>query len=234
MLGLGNIYETDFETVHHIEAALKARALFARDRDYVVKDDQVIIVDEFTGRLLTGRRFSEGIHQAIEAKEGVAIQQESRTLATVSLQNYFRMYEKLAGMTGTAATEAEEFKKIYNLEVLMIPTHQPMVRGDFADSVYKTPRAKYAAIAADIIEHHKRGQPVLVGTTAIDKNEIISDLLKRKGIVHNVLNAKNHLREAMIIADAGKRRRDGCDQYGRTRSRYYFRRIRQGKIGSKR
>lgn len=205
MLGLGNIYETDFETVHHIEAALKARALFTRDRDYVVKDGQVIIVDEFTGRLLTGRRFSEGIHQAIEAKEGVAIQQESRTLATVSLQNYFRMYEKLAGMTGTAATEAEEFKKIYNLEVLMIPTHQPMVRGDFADSVYKTPRAKYAAIAADIIEHHKRGQPVLVGTTSIDKNEIISDLLKRKGIPHNVLNAKNHLREAMIIADAGKK-----------------------------
>ena len=162
MLGLGNIYETDFETVHHIEAALKARALFARDRDYVVKEGQVIIVDEFTGRLLMGRRFSEGIHQAIEAKEGVAIQQESRTLATVSLQNYFRMYEKLAGMTGTAATEAEEFKKIYNLDVLMIPTHQPMKRQDYTDSVYKTPRAKYAAIAADIIEHYKRGQPVLV------------------------------------------------------------------------
>ncbi len=205
MLGLGNIYETDFETVHHIEAALKARALFTRDREYVVKEGQVIIVDEFTGRLLTGRRFSEGIHQAIEAKEGVSIQQESRTLATVSLQNYFRMYEKLSGMTGTAATEAEEFKKIYGLDVVMIPTHQPMVRSDFADSVYKTPRAKYGAIAADIIEHHKRGQPVLVGTTSIDKNEIISDLLKRKGIPHNVLNAKNHLREAMIITDAGKK-----------------------------
>ena len=205
MSGLGNIYESDFETVHHIEAALKSRALFQRDRDYVVKDGQVIIVDEFTGRLLVGRRFSEGIHQAIEAKEGVSIQQESRTLATVSLQNYFRMYEKLAGMTGTAATEAEEFKKIYGLDVLMIPTHQPMVRQDFADSVYKTPRAKYSAIVADIIEHHKRGQPVLVGTTSIDKNEIISDLLKRKGIPHNVLNAKNHLREAMIIADAGKK-----------------------------
>ena len=205
MLGLGNIYEKDFTAVHHVEAALKARTLFSRDRDYVVKDGQVIIVDEFTGRLLTGRRFSEGIHQAIEAKEGVSIQQESRTLATVSLQNYFRMYEKLAGMTGTAATEAEEFKKIYGLEVLMIPTHQPMVRQDFADSVYKTPRAKYSAIVADIIEHHKRGQPVLVGTTSIDKNEIISDLLKRKGVPHNVLNAKNHLREAMIIADAGKK-----------------------------
>jgi len=205
MLGLGNIYEKDFTAVHHVEAALKAKTLFSRDRDYVVKDGQVIIVDEFTGRLLTGRRFSEGIHQAIEAKEGVSIQQESRTLATVSLQNYFRMYEKLAGMTGTAATEAEEFKKIYGLEVLMIPTHQPMVRQDFSDSVYKTPRAKYSAIVADIIEHHKRGQPVLVGTTSIDKNEIISDLLKRKGIPHNVLNAKNHLREAMIISDAGKK-----------------------------
>lgn len=205
MMGLGNIYEKDFTAVHHVEAALKARTLFSRDRDYVVKDGQVIIVDEFTGRLLTGRRFSEGIHQAIEAKEGVSIQQESRTLATVSLQNYFRMYEKLAGMTGTAATEAEEFKKIYGLDVLMIPTHQPMVRQDFTDSVYKTPRAKYSAIVADIIEHHKRGQPVLVGTTSIDKNEIISDLLKRKGIPHNVLNAKNHLREAMIIADAGKK-----------------------------
>ncbi|MBI3956257.1 preprotein translocase subunit SecA [Candidatus Gottesmanbacteria bacterium] len=205
MSGLGNIYETDFETVHHIEAALKSRALFTRDRDYVVKDGQVIIVDEFTGRLLVGRRFSEGIHQAIEAKEGVSIQQESRTLATVSLQNYFRMYQKLAGMTGTAATEAEEFKKIYGLDVVMIPTHQPMVRDDFTDSVYKTPRAKYAAIVTDIIEHHRRGQPVLVGTTAIDKNEIISDFLKRKGIPHNVLNAKNHLREAMIIADAGKK-----------------------------
>lgn len=203
MLGQGNIYETNFETVHHIEAALKAKTLFTRDRDYVVKDGQVIIVDEFTGRLLVGRRFSEGIHQAIEAKEGVPIQQESRTLATVSLQNYFRMYEKLAGMTGTAATEAEEFKKIYGLDVVVIPTHQPMIRRDFGDQVYKTTRAKYAAIVADIIEHVNRGQPVLVGTTSIDKNEIISDFLKRKGIAHNVLNAKNHLREAMIIAEAG-------------------------------
>lgn len=205
MMGLGNIYETDFETVHHIEAALKARTLFQKDKDYVVKDGQVVIVDEFTGRLLVGRRFSEGIHQAIEAKEGVTIQQESRTLATVSLQNYFRMYEKLAGMTGTAATEAEEFKKIYNLEVVVIPTHRQMIRQDFADSVYKTPRAKYAAIVNDIIEAYKKGQPVLVGTTSIDKNEIISEFLKRKGIPHQVLNAKNHLREAMIISDAGKK-----------------------------
>ncbi|MFZ5844860.1 MAG: preprotein translocase subunit SecA, partial [Patescibacteria group bacterium] len=205
MLGMGNIYESDFETVHHIEAALKAKTLFARDRDYVVKDGQVVIVDEFTGRLLIGRRFSEGIHQAIEAKEGVAIQQESKTLATVSLQNYFRMYQKLAGMTGTAATEAEEFRKIYNLEVVVIPTHRPMIRQDFPDSVYKTTRAKYAAVANDIIEHYKRGQPVLVGTTSIEKNEIISEFLKRKGVPHNVLNAKNHLREALIITEAGKR-----------------------------
>ncbi len=161
-------------------------------------------MDEFTGRLLTGRRFSEGIHQAIEAKEGVAIQQESKTLATVSLQNYFRMYEKLSGMTGTAATEAEEFRKIYNLDVLVVPTHRPMIRKDFPDSVYKTTRAKYVAIANDIIDCHKHGQPVLVGTTSIEKNEIISELLKRKGVPHQLLNAKNHLREALIIAEAGK------------------------------
>lgn len=205
MLGITNIYEKDFEVVHHIEAALKARALFHREKDYIVKDNQVIIVDEFTGRLLIGRRFSEGIHQAIEAKENVPIQQESKTLATVSLQNYFRMYEKLAGMTGTASTEAEEFHKIYGLDVVVIPTHRTMIRRDFADSVYKTPRAKYAAIASDIMEANKRGQPVLVGTTSIEKNEIISELLKRKGVPHQVLNAKNHLKEAMIIADAGRR-----------------------------
>jgi preprotein translocase subunit SecA len=205
LMGIGNIYENDFETVHHLEAALKARTLFHKDKEYIVKDGQVIIVDEFTGRLLTGRRFSEGIHQAIEAKENVAIQQESKTLATVSLQNYFRMYEKLSGMTGTATTEAEEFKKIYSLDVVSIPTNKQLVRKDYADSVYKTPRAKYSAIAIDIAECYKKGQPVLVGTTSIDKNEIISELLKRKGIPHQVLNAKNHLREAMIITEAGKK-----------------------------
>jgi preprotein translocase subunit SecA len=205
MLGIENIYEKDFGTVHHIEAALKARTLFHKEKDYIVKENQVIIVDEFTGRLLIGRRFSEGIHQAIEAKENVPIQQESKTLATVSLQNYFRMYQKLAGMTGTASTEAEEFHKIYGLDVVMIPTHRKMIREDFADSVYKTPRAKYAAIVADIMEAHKRGQPVLVGTTSIEKNEIVSEYLKRKGVPHQVLNAKNHLKEAMIIADAGKK-----------------------------
>jgi preprotein translocase subunit SecA len=205
LLGVPNIYEKDFGTVHHIEAALKARTLFQREKDYIVKDNQVIIVDEFTGRLLIGRRFSEGIHQAIEAKENVPIQQESKTLATVSLQNYFRMYQKLAGMTGTAATEAEEFHKIYNLDVVVIPTHRTMIREDFPDSVYKTPRGKYGAIVADIIDCHKRGQPVLVGTTSIEKNEIISEFLKRKGVPHQVLNAKNHLKEASIIADAGKK-----------------------------
>lgn len=205
MLGMGNIYENDFEVVHHIEAALKARTLFTKEREYIVKDGKVIIVDEFTGRLLHGRRYSDGLHQAIEAKEGVAIQQESRTLATVSLQNYFRMYEKLSGMTGTAATEAEELNKIYQLDVVVIPTHRPMVRKDNSDSVYKTTRAKYAAIVTDIIDAHKRGQPVLVGTTSIDKNGIISDFLTRKGVPHQVLNAKNHLQEAMIIAEAGKK-----------------------------
>jgi len=205
MMGLGNIYEENYEAVHHLEAALKARSLFQRDRDYIVKDGQVVIVDEFTGRLLVGRRFSEGIHQAIEAKENVAIQQESKTLATVSLQNYFRMYEKLAGMTGTAATEAEEFKKIYNLDVVVIPTNKAMVRNDMPDSVYKTPRAKYSAIASEIAECYKRGQPVLVGTTSIEKNEIIGELLKRKGIPHQLLNAKNHVQEAQIIAEAGKK-----------------------------
>ncbi len=205
LLGIGNIYENDFEAVHHLEAALKARALFHREKEYIVKDGQVIIVDEFTGRLLHGRRFSEGIHQAIEAKEGVPIQQESKTLATVSLQNYFRKYEKLAGMTGTAVTEAEEFHKIYKLDVVVIPTHRPMIRKDETDSVYKTMRAKFTAIVNDVIEAHKRGQPVLVGTTSIEKNEIISELLKRKGISHQVLNAKNHLKEAIIIAEAGKK-----------------------------
>ncbi len=205
ILGIPNLYEKDFHTVHLIEAALKARTLFHREKDYIVRDNQVIIVDEFTGRLLQGRRYSEGLHQAIEAKEGVTIQQESKTLATVSLQNYFRMYQQLAGMTGTAATEAEEFHKIYNLDVVTIPTHRPMIRKDHADVVYKTVRAKYAAIAKEVEELFKKGQPVLVGTTSIEKNEIISDLLRRKGIPHQVLNAKNHVKEALIISQAGNK-----------------------------
>ncbi|OGG02012.1 preprotein translocase subunit SecA [Candidatus Gottesmanbacteria bacterium RBG_16_37_8] len=205
MMGVDNLYEKEFATVHHLEAALKARTLFRKDKEYVVKDDQVVIVDEFTGRLLQGRRYSEGLHQAIEAKEGVSIQQESKTLATVSLQNYFRMYQKLAGMTGTAATEAEELHKIYNLDVVIIPTNQPMIRKDLPDLVYKTNRGKFNAVAEEIGELHKKGQPVLVGTTSIEKNEFLSSLLQRKGIPHELLNAKNHEQEAAIISQAGKK-----------------------------
>lgn len=204
-LKVDNLYEKDFSTLHHLEEALKAKTLFQKDKDYVVKEGEVIIVDEFTGRLMLGRRYSEGLHQAIEAKEGVAIQQESQTLATISFQNYFRMYEKLAGMTGTAATEAEEFNKIYKLEVVVIPTNNPMIRTDHPDTIYKTQSAKYTAVANLVEELHKKGQPVLVGTTAIDRNEFLSDLLKRKGISHALLNAKNHEREAEIIAKAGER-----------------------------
>ncbi len=204
ILNVDNLYEKDYESIHHIENALKARMNFLLDRDYVIKDNQVIIVDEFTGRLMFGRRWSDGLHQAVEAKENVPIQQESKTLATISFQNYFRMYEHLGGMTGTAATEADEFKKIYDLDVVVIPTNNPMVRKDENDIIYKTIRAKYSSIVDDIANRVKNGQPVLIGTTSIDKNETISDLLKRKKVTHNVLNAKNHEREAMIIADAGK------------------------------
>ena len=204
VLGVDNLYEKDFEAIHHIENALRARSLYLKDKDYVVKDNQVTIVDEFTGRLMVGRRWSDGLHQAVEAKEGVTIQQESKTLATISFQNYFRMYEHLSGMTGTAVTEAEEFKKIYNLEVVAIPTHREMIRIDLGDAIYKTLSGKYGAIASEIEEKYKKGQPILVGTTSIEKNEIISSLLKRRKIPHNVLNAKNHEREAEIIANAGK------------------------------
>jgi len=203
-LKVDNLYEKDFDTLHHIEQALKSKEHFRRDKDYVVKEGEVIIVDEFTGRLMFGRRYSEGLHQAIEAKENVKIKQESKTLATISFQNYFRMYEKLAGMTGTAATEAEEFKKIYNLETVVIPTHEPMVREDGSDMVYKTVRAKYTAIVKEVKEKYEKGQPVLIGTTSIEKNQIIDEFLKRKKIPHQVLNAKNHLKEASIIAQAGK------------------------------
>jgi preprotein translocase subunit SecA len=205
LYGIKDIYEKDFDTVYHLEAALKARALFHREKEYIVQDNQVVLVDEFTGRLLEGRRLSEGIHQAIEAKEGVPIQRESKTLATVSLQNYFRMYETLSGMTGTALTEAEEFKKIYKLDVVVIPTFRNVQRLDHSDAVYKTARAKYSAAVDSIEEAYKKGQPVLVGTTSIDKNEIISEMLRRRKIKHQVLNAKNHIKEAEIIADAGKK-----------------------------
>lgn len=205
LYGISDIYEKDFDTVYHLEAALKARALFHKEKDYIVRDGEIILVDEFTGRLMQGRRLSEGIHQAIEAKENVPIQRESKTMATVSLQNYFRMYELLAGMTGTAVTEAEEFRKIYKLDVVVIPTHLAVTRKDHSDAVYKTGRAKFTAVVAEIDNIHKTGQPILVGTTSIDKNEIISQLLKRKGIKHQVLNAKNHQQEAQIIANAGKK-----------------------------
>lgn len=205
LIGVNNIYEKDYDTLFHVEAALKAKTLFQNNKDYIVKDGEVIIVDEFTGRLLHGRRFSEGIHQAIEAKENVSIQRESKTLATVSLQNYFRMYEKLAGMTGTAATESEEFHKIYKADVLTIPTHMPMVRKDHADMIYKTEKAKFNAVAEEIALQYKKGRPVLVGTTSIEKNEHLSQLLNKKGISHELLNAKNHLQEASIIAQAGKK-----------------------------
>jgi len=205
MLGIPNLYEKDFETVRHVEQALKAATLYQKDRDYIVKEGQVIIVDEFTGRLMMGRRYSEGLHQAIEAKEGVAIQKESKTMATISFQNYFRMYQKLAGMTGTAATESEEFSRIYKLEVVVIPTHEPMIRKDHSDVVYKTVTGKFQAVANEIDECHRRGQPVLVGTTSIEKNELLSKLLKRKNIPHELLNAKQHEKEAQIIAKAGER-----------------------------
>lgn len=205
MFNVKDIYEKDFDTVYHIEAALKAKLLYQKNKDYIVRDNQVILVDEFTGRLLEGRRLSEGLHQAIEAKESVTIQQESKTLATVSLQNYFRKYEKLAGMTGTAATEAEEFHKIYKLDVIVIPSNRQTQREDVSDQIYKTQRAKITAVVNEIEDAYKKGQPVLVGTASIEHNEIVSETLKRRGIVHEVLNAKNHLREALIIKDAGRK-----------------------------
>lgn len=203
-LGIDNLYEKDYDTIHHVEQALKAKTLFTRDKDYVVKDGQVIIVDEHTGRLMYGRRYSEGLHQAIEAKENVTIQQESRTLATISLQNYFRMYTKLAGMTGTAATEAEEFRSIYNMDVVIVPTNKQILRTDAPDIVYKTRRAKYGAIVKEVKTKVDIGQPVLLGTRSIEQNDIMGRYLKRMKIPHNVLNAKNHEQEAMILANAGK------------------------------
>ena len=206
-LGVDNVYEAGrLEEVHHIEAALKAEAIFKRDRDYVVNPDgEIIIVDEFTGRLLPGRRYSEGLHQAIEAKEAVPIQQESQTLATVTFQNLFRLYDKLAGMTGTAATEAEEFSKIYKLEVTSIPTHMPMVRDDLKDRIYKTEQAKFEAVVGEVGHRHQIGQPVLIGTVSIEKNELLSRMLKSAKIPHQILNAKNNEQEADIIASAGQR-----------------------------
>ena len=205
MLGLKNIYEEGgTRYVHHLEQALKAQILFHRDKDYVVKDGEIIIVDEFTGRLMPGRRWSEGLHQAVEAKEGVFVQKESRTLATITFQNYFRLYKKLAGMTGTAQTSAEEFHKVYGIDVISVPTNKPMIRTDLPDRIYKVEAGKFRALVHEIKERHEKGQPVLVGTVSITKNEILSALLEREGVPHKVLNAKNHEQEGEIIAQAGR------------------------------
>jgi preprotein translocase subunit SecA len=190
--------------MHHITQALKGHGLMKRDKDYVVHNDEIIIVDEFTGRLMQGRRYSEGLHQAIEAKEGVRVQNETKTLATITLQNYFRMYQKLSGMTGTAKTEEKEFSEIYGMDVVVIPTNRPMIRTDKSDIIYKTERAKFNAVVEEIVQSYKENQPVLVGTASIDKSEILSDLLKRRGVPHQVLNAKQHEREAEIVAASGQ------------------------------
>ena len=205
LLTVDNLYDpNNIDVLHHIQQALRAHALYKRDVDYVVKDGQVIIVDEFTGRMMPGRRWSDGLHQAVEAKEAVRIERENQTLATITFQNYFRMYDKLAGMTGTAETEAEEFAKIYKLDVVVIPTNRPLTRVNNPDVVYKTEREKFNAVVEDIIERHGRGQPVLVGTISIEKSERLSTLLKKRGVRHEVLNAKYHEREAEIVAQAGR------------------------------
>ncbi len=205
IINVENLYDPEhIDTLHHVNQALRAHTLFKRDVDYVVKDGQVIIVDEFTGRLMPGRRWSDGLHQAVEAKEAVKIESENQTLATITFQNYFRMYDKLAGMTGTADTEAAEFKKIYDLDVMVIPPNRPLIRTNYSDVIYKTEREKFNAVAREIEELHERGRPVLVGTVSIDKSERLSKLLKKRGIPHHVLNAKHHEREAEIIAQAGR------------------------------
>jgi preprotein translocase subunit SecA len=204
-LGVDNIYVSGgIRMVHHLEQALKANTLFKLDKDYVVKDGEIIIVDEFTGRLMPGRRYSEGLHQAIEAKENVEVQRESQTLATITFQNYFRIYDKLSGMTGTAVTEAEEFSNIYKLDVVVIPTNNPLIRDDRTDKIYKNEYGKFAAVVQDVKEKFDQGQPVLIGTVSIEKNELLADLLKKAGVPCNILNAKQHEKEAEFIAQAGK------------------------------
>jgi len=206
LMGVKDIYqERGIKFLHHLEAALKAEVLFHKDRDYVVKNNEIVIVDEFTGRLLQGRRYSGGLHQALEAKERVRVQPESITLASITFQNYFRLYEKLSGMTGTALTSAEELGKVYGLDVVLVPTNKPMVREDLADKVYQTGEGKFLAIVNTVKDLHKKGQPVLVGTVSIQKNEYLSKLLDREGVPHEILNAKNHEREASIIAQAGRK-----------------------------
>lgn len=207
LLEVDNLYDPrNTDLLHHVNQALKAHTLFTRDVDYIVKDGQVIIVDEFTGRLMPGRRYSEGLHQALEAKEHVKIENENQTLATITFQNYFRMYDKLAGMTGTADTEAAEFKQIYDLDVVVIPTNEPMIRIDYPDVIYRTKREKYEAVINEIVEMYRIGRPVLVGTVSIEVSELLSRMLKKRGIPHNVLNAKHHAKEAEIIAKAGQKK----------------------------
>ncbi len=206
LLGVENLYEPrNIELLHHVNQALKAHALFRKDVDYVVKDGEVMIVDEFTGRLMPGRRWSDGLHQAVEAKEGVKIESENQTLATITFQNYFRMYDKLAGMTGTADTEAAEFHEIYKLEVVVIPTNRPLLRKDHPDVIYKTEKEKFKAVVEDVIQRHESGQPVLVGTISIEKSEVLSEMLRKRGVPHHVLNAKHHEKEAEIVAQAGRK-----------------------------
>src|SRR5499425_3228413 len=217
MLSLGNLYDpAHMEIIHHVYQALRAHTLYKRDVDYVVKDGEVIIVDEFTGRQMPGRRWSDGLHQAVEAKEGVKIERENQTLATITFQNYFRMYKKLSGMTGTAETEAAEFEKIYKLDVVVIPTNRPLIRIENPDVVYRTEKEKFEAVVNGILQednslahgikhYHDRGQPVLVGTISIEKSEAIADILKKSGVPHEVLNAKQHERESRIVAQAGRK-----------------------------
>src|SRR5262249_23530059 len=217
LLGLGNLYDpAHMETIHHVYQALRAHTLYKRDVDYVVKDGEVVIVDEFTGRQMPGRRWSDGLHQAVEAKEGVKIERENQPLATITSQNYFRMYKKLSGMTGTAETEAAEFAKIYNLDVVVIPTNRPLIRREYQDVVYRTEKEKYEAVVSGILQednslanglrhYHERGQPVLVGTISIEKSELIAELLKKAGIPHQVLNAKQHERESRVVSQAGRK-----------------------------
>ena len=205
ILGVDNVYSAENQQLaYHLEEALRAQILFQRDQHYIVKEGEVIIVDEFTGRLMPGRRYSEGLHQAIEAKEGVEVQRESDTLATISIQNFFRLYRKMSGITGTASTEAEEFQKIYGMDVMVVPTNRELVRKDISDRVYKTEAGKYQAIVSDIKERNAKGQPILLGTISVEKNEYLSQLLKKNGVKHEILNAKNHEREAHIIANAGR------------------------------
>ncbi|MFP5328476.1 MAG: DEAD/DEAH box helicase, partial [Acidimicrobiia bacterium] len=205
MLGVDNLYDVvQAQYVHQLQQGLRAKELYKRDKDYVVMDGEVKIVDEFTGRILDGRRWSEGLHQAVEAKEGVRVKEENHTRATVTLQNYFRMYDKLAGMTGTALTEAAEFANTYGLQVVPIPTNRPMVRQDHGDLIYKSEQAKFDAVIADVEERHAKGQPILIGTASVEKSEVLSRMMEKRGISHTVLNAKQHAREAEIIAQAGR------------------------------